>query len=126
MVRRLLSTVLVMVMGISTAWVQRVSGQGTAFDTDVRPVLARNCITCHSQELATANLNLELYQDEASAAKDPQVWDKVLAKLKAGQMPPPGMTALSKTEAAAVTRWIEALLSRNGSTGGPPLAASTP
>jgi hypothetical protein len=38
---------------------------------------------------------------------DPDIWDKVVAKMKTGQMPPVGMPRPDKEEVAALTRWIE-------------------
>jgi hypothetical protein len=97
----------------SVAWIQTVSGQIPSFPNKIRPVLAKNCFSCHNQKLSTANLNLEAFQDDISAAKHPEVWEKVLTKVKAGQMPPTGMSPLPKTDIAALTTWIDSLLSRS-------------
>ena len=97
----------------SVAWIQTLSGQVPSFPDEVRPVLAKNCFSCHNQKLSTANLNLEAFQDDISASKHPEVWDKVLTRVKAGQMPPAGMPPLPKTDIAALTTWIDSLLSRS-------------
>jgi mono/diheme cytochrome c family protein len=80
------------------------------FERSVLPVLARNCFTCHNEKLKTANLNLEAFRDFSLAPQHPEIWEKVLNKLQAGQMPPSPMPAPPKEDVAAVTRWIEALL----------------
>lgn len=97
----------------SIAWIQSLSGQVPSYRDEVRPVLAKNCYSCHNQKLATANLNLEAFKDEASASKQPEVWEKVLTKVRSGQMPPPGMSALSNNENTALVTWIGSLLSRS-------------
>jgi len=81
-----------------------------AFQKNVQPFIAKNCLACHSEKLKSANLNLELFRDTASAAKQPEIWDKVRQKLNTGKMPPPGQPAVSKSEIAGVTSWIDGLL----------------
>ena len=62
---------------------------GQTFDSRIRPFLSKNCTGCHNAKLNTANLNLDSFADEASAAKKPELWDKVRDKLVTGKMPPP-------------------------------------
>ena len=59
-------------------------------DFSPRALLDRYCVTCHNQELKTAELTLDTMEVEkvsASAA----VWEKVLRKLRGREMPPVGM-----------------------------------
>jgi hypothetical protein len=105
----------------SVVWLQNLGGQdrsqapsGQGFDARVRPFLAHNCVTCHNADLNTANLNLDGFTDEASAAKNPALWDKVRDKLVTGKMPPPGMPAPAKPDIAAVTSWIDGVLKTSG------------
>jgi hypothetical protein len=53
-----------------------------------RAVLDRYCISCHNQKLRTAGLALDIDVNDPSASAE--VWEKVIAKLRAGSMPPPG------------------------------------
>jgi mono/diheme cytochrome c family protein len=64
-----------------------VSGE----QTSARPqaVLDTYCITCHNQKLRTAGLALDTL-DLTHPGANPEVWEKVIAKLRAGSMPPPG------------------------------------
>jgi len=68
-----------------------VSGAPAASaSTDPRAFLDKYCVTCHNGKLHTAGLAL----DSADAAKpgvNAEMWDRVVAKLRAGSMPPPGM-----------------------------------
>jgi hypothetical protein len=61
-----------------------------------------------------ANLNLESFADEASAAKKPEVWDKVRDKLVTGKMPPGGLPESAGKEVAAVNAWIDNVLKTAG------------
>ena len=56
----------------------------------VKAVLDKYCVTCHSQRLRTAGLALEGI-DVANPAARADVWERVIAKLRAKSMPPAGM-----------------------------------
>ncbi|HEU4387431.1 MAG TPA: DUF1592 domain-containing protein [Blastocatellia bacterium] len=87
-----------------------------SFEKTVQPFLSENCYVCHNAGLKSGNLNLESYKTEASVLKDAQRWEKVLRKLRAGEMPPAGMPRPDRGQAQAVTNWIETAL--NASRGG--------
>jgi Protein of unknown function (DUF1592)/Protein of unknown function (DUF1588)/Protein of unknown function (DUF1587)/Protein of unknown function (DUF1585)/Protein of unknown function (DUF1595)/Planctomycete cytochrome C len=76
------------------------------FQSAVQPVLAKNCLTCHSDKMHSGNLSLEAFTDAAHATQKPEVWQKVLDKVTAGQMPPRPRSPLSTTELADLTNWI--------------------
>ncbi len=87
----------------------QTSPSNDEFQRLVRPLLSKTCVTCHSDRARTAGLSLESFRDEASASVAPEVWQKVLDKLNAGQMPPPPAAPLSRSDLAAVTGWIRKL-----------------
>jgi hypothetical protein len=68
------------------------------------------CVTCHSQKVHTAGLSLESLDPENPSANG-ETWEKVIAKLRAGSMPPAGMPradpATYKTIAAALESSID-------------------
>ena len=55
-----------------------------------RAFLDTYCITCHNQKLHTAGLALDTL-DVTHPGVNPDVWERVIAKLRAGSMPPPKM-----------------------------------
>src|SRR5712692_9365875 len=79
----------------------------------VRPFLAKNCLSCHSDKVKTANLSLE------NPSTSPAIWEKVLDKVSSGRMPPPGSPAPPKPDVTAVTAWIEKSLGRSPHTSEP-------
>jgi mono/diheme cytochrome c family protein len=99
----------------SGAYFSTLSGQGLAepqtsaasFQQTVLPILEKNCFSCHSDRVHSGNLSLEAFRDAALVTEKPEVWTKVLDKVKAGTMPPRTMPPLSGTDAAAITGWIE-------------------
>ena len=54
---------------------------------DSRAVLDQYCVSCHNQRLKTAGLLLD-QADPAKAAESPELWEKVVRRLRAGDMPP--------------------------------------
>lgn len=60
-------------------------------DAASNPTLTgKYCIVCHSQKLKTGGLALEGL-DPANAAANPEIWEKVIRKLRGNAMPPIGM-----------------------------------
>ena len=58
---------------------------------DHNAVIRRYCVTCHNEKRKTGGLSLESF-DVARAADAPAVAEKMIVKLQAGMMPPPGTT----------------------------------
>ncbi|HXI27206.1 MAG TPA: DUF1592 domain-containing protein [Vicinamibacterales bacterium] len=52
-------------------------------------MLDRYCVGCHNERLRTGGLALDSV-DPSSPAVNPELWERVIAKLRAGSMPPPG------------------------------------
>jgi hypothetical protein len=59
------------------------------FGADTRAVLDTYCIACHSQKVHTAGLALDTL-DVTNPGANAETWERVIAKLRAGSMPPPG------------------------------------
>src|ERR1700732_3891445 len=53
-----------------------------------RAIIDQYCVPCHNQRLKTAGLMLDELDPEHVRA-DAEAWEKVLGKLRAGNMPPP-------------------------------------
>ncbi|HTM49072.1 MAG TPA: DUF1592 domain-containing protein [Bryobacteraceae bacterium] len=84
---------------------------GDSFQKTVEPFLAKNCTQCHNAKIKTADVNLD-YHDAAAVAKDREIWENVLDKVRSGQMPPKGAKRPNPQEAKAAVRWIENELER--------------
>jgi hypothetical protein len=63
----------------------------TPFDQTVRPVLAQVCLGCHNEKLQSGGLNVAGFLDGASLKNNREGWERILAKLRAGEMPPAGV-----------------------------------
>ena len=74
---------------------------------DRRQLLDTYCTTCHNENLKTAGMVLDSgVLDAAQVGSNAEVWEKVLRKVKTGQMPPPGRR---RPDADSVTRFAEDL-----------------
>jgi mono/diheme cytochrome c family protein len=58
-------------------------------DADARRVLDTYCVRCHNQRLKTAGLMLDKV-DAGTPSAEPEIWEKVIRKLRTGAMPPAG------------------------------------
>ena len=88
----------------------------------VRSLLDRYCVACHNERRVTAaggsasvldvqlrdtGLALDAADTERPSA-DAAVWERVIARLRAGSMPPAGRPRPGEDEARAVAGWLEA------------------
>jgi cytochrome c5 len=73
---------------------------------DNRRLLDRYCVTCHNERMKTADLKLDQVE-VANPAAHPEIWEKVVHKLRTGTMPPPNMPQPSNDDRRALLTWLE-------------------
>jgi mono/diheme cytochrome c family protein len=66
-----------------------VSGVELPDAIEVRETIDTYCVACHNPRARVAGLDLESV-DFSHPVEDPHTWEKVIAKLRAGSMPPAG------------------------------------
>ena len=76
-----------------------------------REVLDKYCIACHNQKLRTAGLALDSI-DVARPGANAEVWERVIAKLRAGSMPPQGRPRPDAATYLSMAGGLEAELDR--------------
>src|SRR6266511_260075 len=76
-----------------------------------RVVLDKYCISCHNQKTRTAGLALDTL-DAANPSANPEIWEKVVARMQQGSMPPPGRPRPDTPTYHAVAGALEAELDR--------------
>jgi len=76
-----------------------------------RALLDQYCVTCHNDKTKKANLSLEKL-DLTTAGDHPELWEKVIRKLRAGVMPPPGMRRPPLKDYEGLRDWLEAEVDR--------------
>src|SRR5215468_3049292 len=71
-----------------------------------RQFLDRYCAACHNDRLKTGGMSLE-HVDAARPDAQPEIWEKVVRKLRTGVMPPANMPQPPKNDRLAMTTWLE-------------------
>ena len=69
------------------------------------------CVSCHNDRAKTGGLSLEGL-DIAKAADSPDVWEKVVRKVRVGMMPPQGMPQFDRTTRQALVNYLTTSLDR--------------
>ena len=61
------------------------------YDTAVKPVISKTCLPCHNDRMASGSLNLSAFSNASSIVQHRDEWERVLQKIRTGEMPPKGM-----------------------------------
>lgn len=78
---------------------------------DHQATVRRYCVTCHNQRMKTAGLMLDTIDAEHPAA-NPDQWERVVMKLRAGAMPPTGSPRPDAKVFSEMIGWLEGELDR--------------
>jgi hypothetical protein len=82
-----------------------------------RALLDQYCVTCHNDKIKRANFSLENV-DLATAGDHAEIWEKVIRKLRAGVMPPPGVRRPALNEYEGLRDWLETEIDRKAAARG--------
>jgi mono/diheme cytochrome c family protein len=90
----------------------KAAGQpATAALASQQALVARYCVSCHSDRLKTGGLSLERLS-LGSVGEHAPVWEKVVRKLRAGAMPPAGSPRPARSDSDALAVAVETALDR--------------
>ena len=84
-----------------------------------RALLERYCVTCHNERSRTGGLALDTL-DVSRVGEAPEVWERVVLKLRGGMMPPAGRPRPGPAEYEGLRHWLEAELDRAAASGPEP------
>ncbi len=73
----------------ATAVASWAAGPSPTPPEELNPVIGQYCVRCHNDQTLRGNLSLETF-DAAAAHERAAVAEKMIVKLRAGMMPPPG------------------------------------
>ncbi len=79
----------------------------SAESQDVFAFVQKNCVACHNPNVKSGDLDLKTLQSAQTFDEHRESWEKVVDKIKTGQMPPPPIPRLAAATTNAVTHWIE-------------------
>jgi mono/diheme cytochrome c family protein len=74
-----------------------------------KALLDQYCVTCHNVDDNVAGIHFDTV-DLTRLAKDGEVWEKAIKKLKGGMMPPPGAQQPDRKATLAFASWLETSL----------------
>jgi Protein of unknown function (DUF1592)/Protein of unknown function (DUF1588)/Protein of unknown function (DUF1587)/Protein of unknown function (DUF1585)/Protein of unknown function (DUF1595)/Planctomycete cytochrome C len=74
-------------------------------------VLGKYCVSCHSDKGRTGGLSLE-HADLTDIPKGAETWEKVIRKVRAGMMPPPGMPRPERAQLDDLAGYLATSLDR--------------
>ncbi len=70
------------------------------------------CTACHNAKVTSGSLDLQRLTSATNFAEGRDTWDKVVQRLKAGEMPPPGAPKPERASVERVTSWLEDQIER--------------
>src|ERR1041385_7996903 len=82
-----------------------------AFAADTQSLVQTYCVSCHNSKLATAGVALDKL-NPADVKEGSATWERVLQKMRRGEMPPPGLPRPEASLAAKFTGSLEESLDR--------------
>ena len=80
--------------------------------TEVLSFVQKSCTACHNGAVKSGDIDLSGLRDANTFDHDREVWEKVVEKLKTGQMPPPGVPRPPSATTIAITKWLESEFAR--------------
>jgi mono/diheme cytochrome c family protein len=78
-----------------------------AFKTQVSPLLNKSCSPCHNDRTASGGLNVAPFAHPSSLTQYRDDWEKIIQKLRSGEMPPKGMPRPDQTQIDALSAYIK-------------------
>src|SRR6185369_423510 len=78
-----------------------------SFEKTVQPVLAQTCAPCHTEKITSGGLNLSPYSAPGSLAQHRDDWQKILQKIRTGEMPPRGVPRPSASEVDTLVKFVQ-------------------
>lgn len=90
-----------------------VSADSSSLDrefTELRPVLQKFCVDCHSASEKAGELDLERFISLASVRKDVKPWQAMILQLESGEMPPKGEPQPTSAQRKRLIEWVRRFL----------------
>ncbi|MEE8461719.1 MAG: DUF1592 domain-containing protein [Acidobacteriota bacterium] len=106
-----LGSIAIVLVGVGSLQAAGMQNLLPAHNPSYRAVLDQYCVTCHNQRARTAELLLD-QADVEKIGQEPEVWEKVVKKLRSGTMPPAGMPRPDQATYDSLATYLETALDR--------------
>ena len=77
------------------------------FEKDVRPLLEKSCVMCHNDQAAAGGLRIAAFTAAPSLQTNRPGWERIVAKVASGEMPPKGVPRPPQTQVDAFVQFVE-------------------
>ena len=75
----------------------------------------KNCVGCHNASVTSGGVDFSSLAKPGTFVQNREIWEHALAKLKAGEMPPPGAPKPPAADVSAATQFLEATFKQQDS-----------
>ena len=86
---------------------------------DVFAYVKKNCVACHNAAMSSGDVNLATFDTAKSFDENRETWERVVSKIKTGEMPPPAMKKPPAADNLAITKYLEGEFARQDRTAKP-------
>ncbi|MBS1827006.1 MAG: DUF1592 domain-containing protein [Acidobacteria bacterium] len=93
-------------------WVTAAHAQDAGFANAVQPVLRQNCSLCHNNKNASGNLSVEGFTGRESIGANRDAWERIISKVRSGEMPPKGLPRPSEAQTQAMLDFVRKEIDR--------------
>src|SRR2546423_5967928 len=80
---------------------------GADFQQTVHPILTKTCTPCHNDRVASGGLNLGIFTSPASLNEHRDGWERILQKIRTGEMPPKGVPRPPAEQMEALIKFVQ-------------------
>lgn len=77
-----------------------------SFDSSVKPVLGKSCTPCHNERNSSGSLNITPLLTPESLAEHREEWERILQKIRTGEMPPKPMPRPAQPQIDALFKYV--------------------
>ena len=76
------------------------------FATTVKPLLNKSCSPCHNDRSASGGVNIQPFTEATSVSEFRQDWERVVQKIKSGEMPPKGFPHPAQSQVDGLLAYV--------------------
>src|SRR5262245_25395373 len=85
----------------------KTGASASSFESTVQPILSKSCSACHNDSVASGGLNLHLFNTAGSITAHREEWERIVQKIRSGEMPPKGMPRPPAAQVEALTKFVQ-------------------
>jgi hypothetical protein len=99
-------------IGGAVALAVALATSGLCALTDATVFVHTHCNACHNGKVTSGGIDFGSLPPDNTFTANREIWERVLVRLQAGEMPPPGVPKPPAAETAAVTTFLESEFAR--------------